>query len=219
MIFEKVKGWVSCLAPDGMDRLLNKKNGTLMDGVLNIVISSIVPAATILMIFIVQAALGITFSAFGGLAGLAAGGMTGTMYILIGAVYAIAIIILSPVGFLLSNSLDWVMARILGGKGKYSDQAFYESHLKAGSNILAPALILLAMIPCLGTLVSIGWTIYTIFLKYKIIKKVHSLSTLRAIGVIIIPIILIITIVLALVILLYGMLFASLLGLYGLGGR
>ena len=214
MNFERVKKWVMSLIPSELDTILANDKGGLIDGVVNVFLSSFVPAICMFILFLLWgllfgAMLGLGGLAMGGGQGLLAGGLIGGGYILSGFIVMVALLIFQPILFLLSNGVHWILAKLLGGTGRYSDQAFFESHVQAGMNILTPALIIVSMVPCLGSLLMILFFLYINYPYYKIINKVHGLDNLKAALVVIIPIAILAILVAAFYLLYFVSLFAT----------
>lgn len=200
--------WIDALWPDKLDKILEQKSGTLVDGIINIFLSSFVPAVCMVLLFaLLGVFIGLIFGAIGSMAstnlGLITGGIMGGSYILIGVIMAVATIIFTPISFLIGTGVHWILAKALGGKGTYSDQSYYASNITAGINVLTPIWMIGSLIPCVGYIVSLAVSIYPLYLFYKVIKKVHGLDSTRSAAVIILPVV----ISIVLVILLYAIYF------------
>lgn len=213
MIRERVKMWIDALWPDKLDKILEQKSGTLMDGIKNVVLSSLVPAICMVILFtLIGMFIGVIFGILSGIvspsAGLAAGGITIGGYILMGVVIAVITVIFAPITFLIGTGVHWALARALGGKGNYSDQGYYASMITAAINVLTPILMILGMIPCFGYIVQLIVSIYPIFLFYKVIKKVHGLDDIRSAAVVILPVVVGIVLVVILYLLYFVVLFS-----------
>lgn len=78
--------------------------------------------------------------------------------------------------------IQWVIAKILGGKGDYMEQYVSSSYLTLFN--------LLYIIPVLGPIVATIGSIWTIVMNVVLIRNVHSLSTGKAVVVVLIPLIL-----------------------------
>lgn len=194
MVVDRIKLWLSFLNPSDTDRILKqyKGKGTLKEALINIVLSSLVPAGAMLIIFVL---IGLFLGAvFGGLAslgdagGLMAGAGFGVGTIIIGIIYAVIVVIMTPIVWFIVHGIYWVLAKLLGGTGSYIEQFYFGSFVVGATNILMP----LYFIPCVGMLASMVVSLYTYFLIYKIVKSVHGLSTGRAAAVVLIPIVLVI---------------------------
>ncbi|VVC04012.1 Yip1 domain protein [Candidatus Bilamarchaeum dharawalense] len=190
--------WVRSLIPAELDQIVEKDKGSLIDGLKNIVISSILPAACVFVVFLIMgllvlAVMGTVGSlAKNGASALEKSGLYGGGYALAGIVMAIAIMILQPIMFILGTGVHWLLATVFGGKGSYSDHAFYASHIQAGLNILAPIIVFGFFIPCIGYLIMFLALAYPIYPYYRLIKKVHDLDRVKAAIVVVAPIVIMI---------------------------
>jgi hypothetical protein len=113
------------------------------------------------------------------------------------AVVMVAGIILTPIGVFISSGIYFVIAKILGGKGGYMAQTLGIVLVSGGIVLLAAPLNLLSAIPCLGfafALAGAAVALYGLYSQWKMIKKVHEMSGLRAAAVILIPIIIVVVI-------------------------
>ncbi len=199
--------WVMNLDPSTYQRLMDERKGkgTVVEALKTAFFSSVLPAIATAVIFIL---LGLMFGAlFGALfslagsssnAGLGAGVGFGLLYIVIGLVAAVFQLVLGPVFFLIGQGVQWVLARILGGKGSFAEQAYFSSYIYAGYATVS----VLAFIPCVGSIVVMVAAILILYLTFIMLKQVHSLSSLRAAAVIIIPIAVVIAAYIGLVLLL-----------------
>ena len=100
--------------------------------------------------------------------------------------YPIAAVIL---GFV-ASAVYLVFAKILGGKGGFLEQAYGMALVSGGTLLLALPFQLLGMIPLIGALFSLvvlAIELYGLYSQYRVIKTVHSLSSLRAVAVLVLP--------------------------------
>jgi hypothetical protein len=104
---------------------------------------------------------------------------------------------------LLSQGITWVISKVLGGKGTFTNQSFYASFFIAGYSIIYPVLI----IPCVGSIVGIILFFLLLYLQYLVVRNVHQLDSLRSAVVVLSPI--------AFFIILYALLWVVLLGFSG----
>ncbi len=88
------------------------------------------------------------------------------------------------IGFYLSNALNYVGARILGGTGDFTTQAYLTSLFTVPLGIGAG---LVSWIPCAGALLGLAISIYLIILEVRAFKVVHRLTTGRAIAAVLGP--------------------------------
>lgn len=102
-------------------------------------------------------------------------------FIVIG--YPILVIIAGFIG----SAVYWIFAKILGGRGSFSEQTCGLALVMGGAFLLALPFQLLGIIPLLGILFSLVAAViglYGFYSEYRVIKAVHSLSSLRAAAVV-----------------------------------
>lgn len=105
----------------------------------------------------------------------------------VGAVLIIiGIPILLLVFSLLGTAITWALAKVLGGKGSFTDQFYHFSIPTGGLGILSS---LASLIPCVGFLIQLVLIVYSWYLAYLIYKEVHQLTTGKAVAVVAIPIV------------------------------
>ena len=105
-------------------------------------------------------------------------------YLLIGTV------IFTPISFYMSVGLQFLGARIFGGKGKFKTHAYILALIQVPFVILSGVISLTAFVPIIGFvagLVGFVLSIYVLVLTVRAVKAVHDLSTGRVIGAIIVP--------------------------------
>ncbi len=214
MVFEKISYLVNCLNPTFFENVFSEKKGTenLVEGLKNVFFASFVPAITFGILLIV---IGLFFSAFfvslfavipssssgssNGLFGLS----FGLFFVVIGIICAISIVVMTPISFLISQGITWIISKVLGGKGTFTNQSFYASFFTAGYLIIYPVMI----VPCVGSVLGIILAFLLLYLQYLVVRNVHQLSSLRSAVVVLSPI--------ALFIILYVLLWVFLLGISG----
>ncbi|MFA6530148.1 MAG: YIP1 family protein [Candidatus Micrarchaeia archaeon] len=194
-IIERIKVWLQMLKPEGTDAVLKqyKGKGDLKESLINYLIGSAIISAMIfilyLLIFVLFASLFAPMLASAGNNGLTAAGGTLLMAVLIAALVGVVCFIGIPILSYISQGVYWILAKILGGKGTYTEQTFFGSMLGGAFAVIAPAIIVVSLIPCLGTIVSFVVGAYELYLAYKIIKTVHGLDQLRAAVVVLLPLV------------------------------
>lgn len=213
MVFEKFSYFVNCLNPTFFEKVFVEKKGSenLVEGIKNVFFASFVPAFIIGLVMIV---IGLFFSAFlvslfssfpsssgssNGFFGLG----FGLFFVVLGFVCAISTIVMSPISFLISQGITWVISKVLGGKGTFANQSFYASFFTAGYLIIYPVML----IPCVGSILGIILAFLLLYLQYLVVRTVHQLDSLRSAVVVLSPI--------ALFILMYVLLWVVLLGFSG----
>jgi hypothetical protein len=168
-------------------------------------------------------ALALLLLGFGGMALL--GGGAGLM--IIGAVVLVMVIafVITPFINLLYSLLELLVAKLLGGTGSMASN-FNASVLPSLAMFLVELPITILMIPlvwlgmvpfvsicaaCIRfplSLIVIVMGLYGIYLKYVAMKEVHKLSSMRAAGVVLIPVLLICAVCVVLVVVFYAALLA-----------
>jgi hypothetical protein len=112
-------------------------------------------------------------------------------------------IIMVPVFFLIGTFITHLIAKMLGGQGEYSRYAYLNASFQAPLTMISS---IVAIIPFLGGCVSSLLGIYGLVLNYFAVKVNYSLSSGKAIAVVLIPIILVFILAIC-----FGAFFASLL--------
>lgn len=112
---------------------------------------------------------------------LAGGLMTG-----MSGVGAFLGILITPIAFLIGVGIIHLIANILGGRGDFGRYAYLSAAISAPVGILNA---FLGFIPVVGGCVGFLILIYSIVLNYFAIKVAYSLSSGRAIAVILIPVV------------------------------
>jgi hypothetical protein len=82
-----------------------------------------------------------------------------------------------PVGFYISNGLTYLGAKVLGGIGSFTTQAYLISLCLIPLTLAAQ---LVGIIPCVGGLVSLAVSIYLLILQIRVVKVSHQLTTGRS---------------------------------------
>ncbi len=200
------------LAPENLKAQLKSMKGTLGDGAINIILSSIIASLMILVVFAIQMAFMGTASILGGtsLESTAFAGLGIVLVLLI----AVLIPVLAVVGSLIVTGVMWIIAKLLGGSGTFTQQFFQFSYPMGGIMIISSVI---GIIPCLGDLVSLVLSLYSLYIAFEIYRSVHKLSDARAILIVALPIILVILLGLLIVVLFAGLiasLFAAGAGAY-----
>lgn len=102
-------------------------------------------------------------------------------------------ILLSPLFFLIGVGIIHLLASVLGGKGDFGRYAYLSAAIGAPIGIVNA---FLAFIPVVGGCVGFLLTLYSIVLNYFAIKVSCSLTSGRAIAVILIPLVIVLAAVL-----------------------
>mgnify|MGYP001566580589 CR=1 FL=1 len=141
---------------------------------------------------LVGAIMGLLFGigAFLG-AGFIGGGLLAGLGLIAIIVFPIIFAIMVVIGAVIGFGIITIIAGLLGGKGTF-DQHFY-----LGSKLAIPGLIIsivttvLGIIPLIGGLIGLIWNLYSIYLQVVLISVVGKMSKLRALVVIVIPIVIV----------------------------
>lgn len=176
-IIEEIKLWISCLDPKKFKEVMAKEKGKkdLIAASRRIFISFLAYSIPIgLLMILLSLVLGPKAPSFFGLP-----------LTVLAVAYLAACMILAPISFLLIQGVYWVLARLLGGKGEYREQAYLASFFYAGVYLLS----ILALVPCLGSIVSIALMILLLYLQYLLVIQMHKISNGKAVVVVVAPII------------------------------
>jgi hypothetical protein len=185
-ILEQVKFWLNCLNPKTFKEVMakDKGKGDLIEASKNILISSIIMAIPMGLVLIV----------LGLLMGSKLPSYFGLPFAALAVLYVIIMVIVAPISFLIIQGVYWVLAKLLGGKGEYRQQAYLASLFTAGVYLIS----ILCIVPCLGSIVSIALMMLLIYLEYLLISNVHKLGSAKAALVVLAPILLFIVMYIAL---------------------
>ena len=101
-------------------------------------------------------------------------------------------IIVTPILFLIAVGIVHLIATVFGGRGDFGRYAYLSAAISAPISIVNG---FLAFIPVLGGCVALLISIYSIVLNYFAVKVAYSLSSGRAIAVILVPLIVVLGLV------------------------
>jgi hypothetical protein len=160
-------------------------------------------------------ALAIYFFAYGTSSFLLLFSLLGISPLFGGAGLFLAILIITPllsiIGHLIMGGVVFVSAKLLGGKGTFTQQ-FYLYSLPLS---VIMVLNILSIIPCIGGLLSIVIGIYSLYVEIIVVRDVHQLTTIRAaVATLAVP--LLVFAILMVVVMLSSLLY---LGVFNLGER
>lgn len=174
-LIKRVKFWFENLKPDVFDNTMKKEKSkaSLREAFINLALSS-VPYALLMVIMALLL--------------IVQGSWIETLLVLI---LAFAFVVLIPIGVFIGQGFYWVVARLFGGQGSFTEQTYFMSYPESAFNLIS----VFTLIPCLGYLVSLVIGIYSLYLQYRATKQVHGLSSLRSAAVVLSPIILVIFVV------------------------
>jgi len=121
-------------------------------------------------------------------------------------VMPILMVILILVSTVIVWGIYWIIAKVLGGTGTFTQNYFLSSKLVWPVLVAGLIVGILSLIPLLGFLIMLAWTLYSIYIHAVAISVANKISVLKAVIVYLIPVVIIIV----LVILLLGAILATL---------
>ena len=101
------------------------------------------------------------------------------------------------IGFYISNGLVYLGARIFGGSGDFTTQAYLVSLFAVP---LGVASAVLGLIPCVGAIAALAASIYAVVLNVRAVKVTHRLDTGQAVAAVLLPALVIFVLVACLVV-------------------
>jgi hypothetical protein len=148
----------------------------------------------------------ILFLLYFGMVGVLISGATlglGLPVILVIIIFWVLLIVLSIIApiinWLITSVMQYVMAKILGGKGDFKTHAYLVALVMASITVVIAIFLLMeivmSFIPCIGWLFSmilralillIG--LYNLYLQYKVVRLVHGFDRIKALITILLPI-------------------------------
>ena len=213
--YERLPLWKDMLFRPDQTIKGEMKNASLATGAKDIAVASLANLAVIALFMAEYAGIFvgmmlIPLLATSGSAGLGACMLPLGIAVLVILATVVAFVIASIISWLFYAGVEFVIARLLGGKGEYNVHAYLESILNAALMAAMLPVMALYIIPCFlfcNAIVQpfiMVLSFYTIYVRYRIVKQVHGLERNKAIAVVLIPVIL----VMALVVVFYLGLFA-----------
>ncbi|MBN2478580.1 hypothetical protein JXB01_04800 [Candidatus Micrarchaeota archaeon] len=170
-IMGKFKESVNLVNPNSYEKTINKwkSKGTFGEAVFMVVVALLI--TSLISYIAVLASASLVSESYGlGIAEL-------------GLILPLVILVLGVIGFVIGQYIYLFVAKAFGGKGKIGPQ----SHLMALIQMfIAPVGVILSFVPCLGSIATLVLSIWSLFLAFKILKAVHSISTGKAIATIIV---------------------------------
>ena len=162
------------LIPDNLEKQMKKK-GTLKDGAMYIILSSLFIALLAIVLIFVEILTAGALGTFGD--EFTADLITGELIIFMIPL----IIILVPIIYLILNlilsGLGYLGCRILGGTGEFENH-FYQFAIPGSGLLIIEGI--LNYIPYLGDIATIILGLYFIYITFLIYKGIHKLSNIRA---------------------------------------
>jgi hypothetical protein len=157
------------------------KRASLEDFAKNLVIAGLIVG----LISGIAGAIGISQTMFGAL---------GSMTVFIASIVLWPILLV--ISSLISSAIYYIFAKLLGGKGSFTQQAYLISLYTAPLTIL---LLIVNLIPVIGFVVDILIGVYSLYLLTLVLKQVHKFTTGKAILTWLLPLIIILLLVMILV--------------------
>ena len=111
-------------------------------------------------------------------------------------------IILTPIGFLIGSFITHLVAGLFGGQGEYARYAYLSAAISAPLSI---ANAVISGVPIAGACISIFVSIYGLVLTFFAVKANYNLSTGRAIGVVLAPVVLLLVLFILLIVVVVAM--------------
>ena len=117
----------------------------------------------------------------------------GIIGIFIGVILLFVLYIASPViSWFIYSAVQFILAKILGGKADFKTHAYLTALTEAGSGWVVSLLAVFSLVPCVGWVlrpIAMLVSFYSIFLNFRAIKIAHDLDTPRAAAVVLVPIV------------------------------
>lgn len=110
-------------------------------------------------------------------------------------VVPIVVIIMTLVASMVSYGILWLLAKLLGGTGTFTQNYFLASRLVWPLFVAGIVISILGLIPILGFLISIAFVIYEIYLIVTLLSVANKVSMLRGLVVLAIPIVILFVII------------------------
>ena len=90
----------------------------------------------------------------------------------------------AAIGFYLSNGLVYLGARIFGGSGDFTTQAYLASLFAVPVGIVSG---LVGLVPCVGLIAVLAVSVYAVVLNVRAVKVAHNLTTGQAVAAVLVP--------------------------------
>lgn len=180
-MIERIKKWFYSLDPKKLENFLKEKPEGIMGGLKNYALLFILPA---IMFFVVTLFLS-TF--VGSLLSLLFNSNIPVIGgVLFGIFLSIIVYGISILSTLFFEFIYWIIAKVLGGKGTFSNQYYFSSFFSSAFVLIS----FLGIIPCVGYILQFAALIYRLHIQFLFFKSFHGLSDVKAALVVLIPIIL-----------------------------
>ncbi len=189
-LIDLYKKMVLSLIPENLEKQLKTEKGTLGNGIKNVVLASLVVDLFVLlsmvlsMIFqlFMSGVMSITTRSDWAMAAMVTIGGFGVLTIMTLVLIPIFLVLVT----LIFTALAFILCKILGGKGTFTDQYYQFSIVGSGFLIVAS---ILNLIPIVGGLFISLLGIYYLYPVFLVYRAVHKMSNMRAALAVIIPLI------------------------------
>jgi hypothetical protein len=111
-------------------------------------------------------------------------------------VMPILLAIWSVVGSAISYGILWIIAKVLGGKGTFTQNYYLGSRLVWPLFVAGIIVSILSMIPFIGWLISLLWLLYVLYLMVILLSVANNISKGKAVLVLVILLIIVALLVL-----------------------
>ncbi|MFA6035734.1 MAG: Yip1 family protein [Candidatus Micrarchaeia archaeon] len=91
-----------------------------------------------------------------------------------------------PIAALIFSGIVYIVAKLLGGKGTFTQQFYLVTLATATGSLLIGVL---GVIPCLGALISIVGGLYLLYVEIVVMRDLHQISTVKAAVAVLTPIV------------------------------
>jgi len=103
-------------------------------------------------------------------------------------------IFMAPISFYINNGIYFLFARLFGGRGQFTQQAYLNSLYLVPFGFLAALGNFIGLIPILGFFLSLGYAlligVFQLVITVRSLKAVHDFSTGKAVATVLIPVLL-----------------------------
>lgn len=102
--------------------------------------------------------------------------------------------VISVVGSYISSGIMWLVAKLLGGKGTFEQNYYLFSRLLWPVLVITFLANILVLIPVIGSLIPLVWTLYLFYLYVVVISTANTISKLKALIAFVVPAIIVMVI-------------------------
>ncbi len=212
--YERLPVWKDMLFEPSKTIKSEMKNASLSRGAKDIAVSSFFYSIVLVLLLgtFMGFFLGITLIPLTLAGGINACVWTIVVAVLIVIAIIVFMVLFSIVSWLGYSGIEFLLARLLGGTGRYTANAYLEALQTATLLVMMTPFVAVSMIPCLGLFtqpVMMAFAVYNLYIRYLIIKYVHNLTRNKAIAVVLIPVLVAIALVIIFYVLYFGLIIAA----------